>query len=325
MEYFLMKAIEVFDNRLKIVETTMPSLQEAEVLIKVKSAGVNRADIAQKNGLYPPPAGASQTLGLECSGVIESIGEGVTTRKVGEEVCALLSGGGYAEFAACPEKQVLLKPSNLNWDEAASLPEIYATCWLNLFMEGNLQPGEKVVFHAGASGIGTAGIQLCKNFGCESFVTAGTKEKIDFCIDLGASEGAIRPDDIFQKIASWAPDGVNLILDPVGASYFNDNLKVLGMDGRIIIIGLMGGIKTDINLGQLMMKRHKIIGSTIRARSLAVKESVIDQLNRKVWPLIENHSIIPVIHQVFDWENANQAHEVMELNSNTGKLILKIS
>ena len=178
---------------------------------------------------------------------------------------ALLGGGGYAEYVSCPEFHAINKPKNLDWVESASIPEVYATCWLNLFMEASMTKGEKVVFHAGASGIGTAGIQLAKAFGCESFVTAGSEDKIKKCIDLGASDGEVRSKDIFSKIQSWAPEGVHIILDPVGAEYFENNLGVLGIEGRLIIIGLMGGIETKVNLGHLMIKRQKIIGSTIRA------------------------------------------------------------
>ncbi len=181
-----MKAIEVIDKKLCVVETAMPTIQDSEILIKVKAAGINRADIAQKNGLYPPPPGSSEILGLECSGIVESVGDKVTSKKAGDEVIALLAGGGYAEYVACPEFHAVRKPSSIDWDAAASIPEVYATCWLNLFMEANMQKGDKVVFHAGASGIGTAGIQLAKAYDCKSFVTAGSKEKIDFCINLGA-------------------------------------------------------------------------------------------------------------------------------------------
>ena len=252
-------------------------------------------------------------MGLECSGIIEALGEGVKTRLVGEEVCALLAGGGYAEYVTCPEQQVTSVPKGLDWIESASIPEVYATCWLNLFMEGNLTAGNKVLFHAGASGIGTAGIQLCNNFGCESFISAGTKEKIEFCINLGASGGSIR-EKVFEEIQEWSPEGVDIILDPVGANYLEGNLKVLGLEGKLIIIGLMSGMQTDINLGHLMMKRQRIIGSTIRARSVELKGEVMKDLETKVWPLFSDGSIKPIIHEVFELQDVEKAHSVMELS-----------
>ena len=179
-----MKSIDVIEGELALCEAEIPSVGPNDILIKVKSTAINRADLMQKKGLYPPPPGASEILGLECSGIVDLVGEKVTSRKVGDEVCALLAGGGYAEYVACPEFQAIPKPTNLNWEEASSLPEVYATCWLNLFMEGKLSNNNKVLFHAGASGIGTAGIQLCNAFKCESFVTVGTKEKIQFCKNL---------------------------------------------------------------------------------------------------------------------------------------------
>ncbi len=175
-----MKAIKVVDGKAVLQEEEIPTIGPHDILIKIKATAANRADLMQKKGLYPPPPGASEILGLECSGIVDAVGEKVTSRKVGDEVCALLAGGGYAEYVACPEFQAIPKPTNLNWDEAASLPEVYATCWLNLFIEGNLNTGNKVLFHAGASGIGTAGIQLCKAFDCESFITAGLKKKYCF-------------------------------------------------------------------------------------------------------------------------------------------------
>ena len=318
-----MKAIDIKEGEIALVELPIPEPKQGEVLIKIKASAINRADLAQKNGLYPPPPGASLIMGLECSGIIEAVGEGVKTRLVGEEVCALLAGGGYAEYVTCPEQQVTSVPKGLDWIESASIPEVYATCWLNLFIEGNLTAGNKVLFHAGASGIGTAGIQLCNNFGCESFISAGTKEKIEFCMNLGASGGSIR-ETVFEEIQEWSPKGVDIILDPVGANYLEGNLKVLGLEGKLIIIGLMSGMQTDINLGHLMMKRQRIIGSTIRARSVELKGKVMKDLETKVWPLFSDGSIKPIIHEVFELQDVEKAHSVMERNENIGKVVLKI-
>ena len=319
-----MKAVKVVDKKLIITKANKPVPRDNEILIKIKAAGLNRADIAQKNGLYPPPPGASEVLGLECSGVVESVGKEVKSKKPGDEVMALLGGGGYAEYVTCHEFHAINKPKNLNWIEAASIPEVYATCWLNLFLEASMQQGDKVVFHAGASGIGTAGIQLANVFDCESFVTAGTEEKIKFCLNLGASDGEIRSNDIFSKIKEWAPGGVNIILDPVGGEYFERNLDVLSTEGKLIIIGLMGGAKANLNLGLLMVKRQKIIGSTIRARSNETKNIVMQELSEKVIPLFESGMLKPVIHETFYFSECNEAQEMMEANENIGKIILAL-
>ena len=319
-----MKAVKVVDKKLIITKANKPVPRDNEILIEIKAAGLNRADIAQKKGLYPPPPGASEVLGLECSGVVESVGKEVKSKKPGDEVVALLGGGGYAEYVTCHEFHAINKPKNLNWIEAASIPEVYATCWLNLFLEASMQQGDKVVFHAGASGIGTAGIQLANVFDCESFVTAGTEEKIKFCLNLGASDGEIRTNDIFSKIKEWAPGGVNIILDPVGGEYFERNLDVLSVEGKLIIIGLMGGAKANLNLGLLMVKRQKIIGSTIRARSNETKNIVMQELSEKVIPLFESGLLKPVIHETFYFSECNKAQEMMEANENIGKIILAL-
>ena len=319
-----MKAVKVVDKKLIITKANKPVPRDNEILIEIKAAGLNRADIAQKKGLYPPPPGASEVLGLECSGVVESVGKEVKSKKPGDEVMALLGGGGYAEYVTCHEFHAINKPKNLNWIEAASIPEVYATCWLNLFLEASMQKGDKVVFHAGASGIGTAGIQLANVFDCESFVTAGTEEKIKFCLNLGASDGEIRSNDIFSKIKEWAPGGVNIILDPVGGEYFERNLDVLSTEGKLIVIGLMGGAKANLNLGLLMVKRQKIIGSTIRARSNETKNIVMQELSEKVIPLFESGMLKPVIHETFYFSECNKAQEMMEANENIGKIILAL-
>ena len=319
-----MKAVKVVDKKLIITKANKPVPRDNEILIEIKAAGLNRADIAQKKGLYPPPPGASEVLGLECSGVVESVGKEVKSKKPGDEVVALLGGGGYAEYVTCHEFHAVNKPKNLNWIEAASIPEVYATCWLNLFLEASMQQGDKVVFHAGASGIGTAGIQLANVFDCESFVTAGTEEKIKFCLNLGASDGEIRSNDIFSKIKEWAPGGVNIILDPVGGEYFERNLDVLSIEGKLIVIGLMGGAKANLNLGLLMVKRQKIIGSTIRARSNETKNIVMQELSEKVIPLFESGMLKPVIHETFYFSECNEAQEMMEANENIGKIILAL-
>ena len=321
-----MKAILVTENKELIwADSEKPEIIDNEVLIKIKATAVNRADVVQKNGFYPPPLGASEILGLECSGIIEAIGKNVKKRNVGEQVCALLAGGGYAQYASCPEEQAIPTPEGISLTNSASLPEVFATCWLNLFHEANMQENDIVLLHAGASGIGTAAIQLCNLFNCKSFVTASTHEKISYCIKLGAENGSLRSNKPFDDIKNWAPDGVDIILDPVGGSYFQDNLNVLSIEGRLLLIGLMGGTKSEINLGQVLMKRQKIIGSTIRARSSIVKGKVMNDLLEKVWPHFKSKKIKPIIYKTMSIENANQAHEIMEKDENIGKLVLEIN
>ena len=321
-----MKAIIVSDNKnLLWSEAKKPKILDDEVLIKIKATAVNRADVVQKNGFYPPPPGASEILGLECSGVIEAIGKNVKKRKVGEKVCALLAGGGYAQYASCPEQQAVPAPEGISLTEAASLPEVYATCWLNLFHEANMKEGDVVLIHAGASGIGTAAIQLCNIFNCKSFVTAGSSQKINYCINLGANNGSLRHEKPFEDIKKWEPNGIDIILDPVGGKYFEDNLSVLSMEGRLLLIGLMGGTKSQIDLGPILMKRQKIIGSTIRARSSFIKGKVMNDLHQKVWPYFKSKKLNPIIHKTMNIKEANKAHEVMEKNENIGKIVLEMS
>ena len=321
-----MKAIIVSENKELIwADSEKPEILDNEVLIKIKATAVNRADVVQKKGFYPPPLGASEILGLECSGIIEAIGKNVKKRKVGEQVCALLAGGGYAQYASCPEEQAIPTPEGISLTNSASLPEVFATCWLNLFHEANMKENDIVLLHAGASGIGTAAIQLCNLFNCKSFVTASTHEKISYCIKLGAENGSLRSNKPFDDVKNWAPDGVDIILDPVGGSYFQDNLNVLSIEGRLLLIGLMGGTKSEINLGQVLMKRQKIIGSTIRARSSIVKGKVMNDLLEKVWPHFKSKKIKPIIYKTMSIENANQAHEIMEKDENIGKLVLEIN
>jgi len=319
-----MKAIVITDNKLNWVDNEDPDCKDNEVIIKVKATAVNRADLAQRAGLYPAPPGASEILGLECSGIIQEIGRNVVNRKVGDEVVALLAGGGYAEYVSCPEVQTLPLPKNINLNDGAAIPEVFATCWLNLFIEGNLKKGEKVLFHAGASGIGTAGIQLCNIFQCESYITAGSEEKVEFCIDLGSNAGTVRLENSFKSFKDHCPSGLDIILDPVGANYFEENLNNLAIDGRLIIIGILGGVNGKINIGNLLMKRQKIIGSTIRSRSIEVKGKVMNALYENIWDHFEKKIIKPIIYKKLPIREADQAHKIMENNNNIGKIILEV-
>ncbi len=321
-----MKAIQVEGDKLVWTGTAAPAPGVGEVHIRVHATAVNRADLVQRSGGYPPPPGASPILGLECAGEILAVGEGVSRFNPGDRVCALLAGGGYAEQVVVPAGQVLPIPKGLDFNEAAALPEVFATAFLNLFMEAGLTLGEKALLHAGASGVGTAAIQLCRLKNAECFVTAGNSEKIDRCVALGAAGGWNRHDGAFvDGVKAWAPEGVDVILDPVGAGYLADNLSVLRTDGRLVVIGLMGGAETAVNLGLMMVKRLRIIGSTLRARSPAAKAQVMDRLQAEVWPSIENGQIRPIVETLIPIEEADRAHALVAADQTFGKVVLTVS
>ena len=298
----------------------------AEILIDVKATAINRADLMQRKGLYPPPPGAPQTMGLECAGVVAAVGRDVTHHQVGDRVCALLAGGGYAEQAVVDQGSALKMPENLSFEQAAAIPEVFATAWLNLFIEAGLQPGERVVLHAGASGVGTAAIQLCRAFGSESFVTAGAADKIEACLKLGAKGGHNRREGGFiDALRALWPQGADVILDPVGASYLAENLEALTLNGRLVLIGLMGGSRSEIDLAKLMMKRLRVVGSTLRARPLEEKASIMAELGQYVWPKISQGEIVPIIQQVFPIQAASEAHELVASDGTIGKVVLKVT
>ena len=321
-----MKAIKVEDGgAMTWTDAETPEPTANEVQIKVHASAVNRADLMQRQGMYPPPPGASNILGLECSGEVMAVGADVKEYKAGDRVCALLAGGGYSEVVTVDAGSVLPIPAGLSFAHGAALPEVFATAWLNLFMEAGLQPGEKVILHAGASGVGTAGIQLCQAFESPVFVTVGSEDKLDTCLELGANDGSNRHDGSFvEKAKIFAQTGVDVILDPVGGSYLADNLALLGLGGRLVLIGLMGGAQTEINLGLMMMKRLRVIGSTLRARPLHEKAQVMAQLREKVWPKIETGVIKPIIDTVIPVEEASAAHELIASDKTIGKVILSV-
>ena len=322
-----MKAISQEGDDLLWKENPDPDLKKDEVLISIKASAINRADLLQRSGNYPVPPGASPILGLECSGIVEEVGGQVESLIKGDEVCALLAGGGYAEKVSVPSGQVLKVPKGFSFEQAAALPEVFATAYFNLYMEANLSEGEKTLIHAGASGVGTAAIQICKAKGNPCFVTAGTKEKISRCMELGAEGGTVRNEENFaDAVAKWTDNnGVQVILDPVGANYLEDNMKSLTLEGRLVMIGLMGGAKTSINLGLLMMKRLRIIGSTLRAQPIPKKTEIMNNLNENIWPLLESGDIKPIIDTVIPIEEVDKAHELMESNQTFGKVILKVN
>ena len=321
-----MRAILIEDGKLVWGEAPEPELGTGTVKIAVKASAVNRADLMQALGRYPPPPGAGDVLGLECAGEVVEVGEGVTRVAPGDAVCALLAGGGYAETVVAPAGQVLPVPGNLSLLEAAAVPEVFATAYLNLYGEAGLATGERVLLHAGASGVGTAAVQLCVQSHNPCFVTVGGQDKVDRCLALGAAGGANRHEESFaDKVSEWTGgEGFDVILDPVGAGYLSDNLASLRLDGRLVLIGLMGGMQAELNLALMLMKRLRIIGSTLRARSIAAKSAVMDGLRRDVWPKIENGTIKPIIETVVPMAEAQRAHDLVAGNATVGKVLLEL-
>ena len=322
-----MKAISQEGNNLLWKENPDPDLKEDEVLIHIKASAINRADLLQRSGNYPVPPGASLILGLECSGEIEEVSENVDNFKKGDQVCALLAGGGYAEKVSVPSGQVIKIPKGFSFEQAAALPEAFATAYFNLYMEASLSEGEKVLIHAGASGVGTAAIQICKVKGNPCFVTAGNKDKISRCIELGADGGTVRTEENFAPaVSEWTDNnGVDVILDPVGANYLDDNLKSLSLEGRLVMIGLMGGAETSINLALMLMKRLRIIGSTLRNQPISTKTRIMYILGEYLWPFLESGDIKPIIDTVIPIQEVDKAHKLMESNQTFGKVILKVN
>jgi putative PIG3 family NAD(P)H quinone oxidoreductase len=309
-------------DALEVVNLPKPEPAPGEVLIRVAAAGVNRADLAQRRGFYDPPPGASHILGLECSGDIVAVGEGVTDFKPGLHVCALLSGGGYAEYVAVPAEQVATVPEGVSLVEAAGLMEVACTVWSNVFMMGKLQHGEKLLIHGGASGIGTMAIQLGKAFGARVAVTVGTPEKADFCLQLGADIAINYRTESFAE--SLAEDGfaADVILDIMGAKYLAPNLATLNTAGRLIVIAMQGGAKGEIDLSTLHRKRAAIMATSLRARPTGEKAAIVAAMVAQVWPLIADGTVRPVIHATFPVEDVRQAHQVLEDSSHSGKVLI---
>ena len=313
-----MKALQATDGHPCLVNCEKPVLQTGQVLIKVAAAGLNRADLLQVAGLYPPPPGASEVLGLECAGIIVDAGDS-SRWQLGDEVCALLTGGGMAEYVAVDERLVLPVPQGLSLIEAAAVPEVYSTAWLNVFQLGQARAGEKVLLHAGASGVGSAAIQLCRAFGLQVYVSVGSAERLAYCKDLGAVDGVVRHDGV-EGLAEFAP--FDVILDPVGASYAQQNLKWLAFDGRWVNIGLMGGRRVELDLAQLLGKRIQLIGSTLRTRDDAFKAKLLAELEQQVWPLFAQQQLNPQLSRQYSICDAKQAFAELAGNQVNGKLVL---
>ncbi len=311
---------------LKPAKRSIPSPAEDEVLIKIAAAGVNRPDVMQRRGQYPPPAGASDIPGLEIAGTVAALGEQVNNVSMGNKVCALVTGGGYAEYCTAPASVCLPIPNGLTFVQAAALPETFFTVWSNVFDRADLAAGETLLVHGGASGIGTTAIQLAKAFDAKVFVTAGTAEKCRFCTELGA-DAAIhyRERDFVQEIERLTTGrGVDVILDMIGGDYLPRNLKCLAPEGRLVQIAVQHGAKAEINLVPVMQKRLVLTGSTLRARETAFKAKIAKNLYEHVWPLLEYGLVKPVIHATFPLTEAAKAHALMESSQHTGKIILTV-
>lgn len=323
----LMRAIEISEpggpDVLKLSEQPIPVPGAGEVLIKVAYAGVNRPDALQRAGLYRPPASASPLPGLEAAGVVAAVGPNVTDWKEGDAVCALLPGGGYAEYVLTPAAHCLPVPEGMGLREAACLPETLFTVWSNVFERGGLQAGERFLVHGGSSGIGTTAIQLAKALGARVFTTAGSDEKCEVCRELGAEKAINYRNEDFVEVLK-AEGGANLILDMVGGSYLPRNVKVLADDGRLVQIAFLQGPKVELNFAQVMLRRLTITGSTLRPQSDLAKAKIAEALREKVWPLLDAGRIAPVMDSEFALEDAAKAHARMEGGDHIGKIVLKV-
>ncbi len=315
-----MKALQGVDGHVEWVEAERPTCDAGQVRIRVAAAGLNRADMLQIAGNYPPPPGASPYLGLECSGIISEVGPG-TDWRVGERVCALLAGGGMAEEVVVDARHVLPVPEGLSLLEAAAIPEVYATAWLNIFQLGGLKPGEKLLVHAGASGVGSAAIQLCKALGNPVWVSVGSPERLAYCEALGAAGGVVRNGNL-DDLKQLGP--FDVILDPVGASYAPLNVELLARDGRWVMIGLMGGRKVELDLAQILGKRLQLTGSTLRNRDDDFKAELLKELGQQVWPLFTDGRLKAQLVDTYPVAFAEAAYAELATNQVSGKLVLVI-
>ena len=313
-------------DALVLADVPTPEPGAGEVRIRVAAAGLNRADILQREGRYDPPPGSSLYLGLEVSGTVDALGEGVDAWSVGEEVCALLVGGGYAEEVCVPAGQVLPVPSGVGLVEAAALPEVTCTVWSNVFLTANLQPGETLLVHGGSSGIGTMAIQLAREVGARVAVTAGSAEKLEACRSLGAEILVnYREEDFVERVlAATDGAGANVILDNMGAKYLMRNVSALADGGRLVVIGMQGGVKAELDLGVLLRKRGAVIATALRSRSIAEKATIVAAVREHVWPLIEAGRVRPVVQATLPIEDVAAAHAELESSRHIGKILLTL-
>ena len=321
-----MRAIEIEANALKLTERPIPTPEDHQVLIKTAAAGVNRPDIMQRKGLYPPPADASDIPGLEIAGTVVALGAVVNHLKAGDSVCALVTGGGYAEYCLASAELCLPIPEGWSFVQAASLPETFFTVWSNVFDRAHLLPNETLLVHGGSSGIGTTAIQLARAFHANIIVTAGSEAKCQFCINLGANAAINYKEQDFVAEINRLTDGkgVDVILDMIGGDYFPRNLKCMATDARLVQIAIQNGAKAEINLLPFMLKRLTLTGSTLRARDDALKACIAQKLQQNVWPLLATGKIKPVIHSTFALKDAAFAHELMESSRHIGKILLEV-
>ncbi|WLD97415.1 NAD(P)H-quinone oxidoreductase [Agrobacterium leguminum] len=313
---------------MRLSQAPLPKPAKGEVLVKVEAAGVNRPDVAQRQGIYPPPKDASPILGLEIAGEVVALGEGVTEFKVGDKVCALANGGGYAQYCTVPAGQALPFPKGYDAVKAAALPETFFTVWANLFQMAGLTEGESVLIHGGTSGIGTTAIQLARAFGAEVYATAGSAEKCEACVKLGARRAINYREEDFAAVIKAETDGkgVDVVLDMIGAAYFEKNLSALAKDGCLSIIAFLGGaVAEKVNLTPIMVKRLTVTGSTMRPRTADEKRAIRDDLVAEVWPLIESGQLAPVINRVFTLDEVVEAHRLMESSNHIGKIVMRVS
>ena len=311
---------------LEYVDAPDPAPGPGEVLLDVAATAVNRADLLQRQGHYPPPPGASEILGLECSGTVATVGAGVEGFEVGQEVCALLSGGGYATRVAVPAGQVMPRPDGVDLVAAAALPEVAATVWSNVMMVAGLRAGDSLLVHGGAGGIGTFAIQLGKALGARVLTTAGSPEKLALCAELGADLTIDYREQDFTAVVKEATDGVgvDVILDNMGASYLTRNVAALATEGRLVVIGLQGGTKAEIDLNALMRKRAAVVGTTLRARPVGEKSTMCAAVVEQIWPLVADGTIRPVVGRTLPLTEAAEAHRLMESGATTGKILLVV-
>jgi putative PIG3 family NAD(P)H quinone oxidoreductase len=310
---------------LRIEDRPTPQPGPQDILVRVQAAGVNRPDIMQRLGRYPPPPGAPDIPGLEVAGVVERIGQSVTRWQPGDRICALVAGGGYAEYCAVPEPQALPIPRSMDAIRAAAVPETYFTVWTNLFQRARLAAGEHVLIHGGTSGIGTTAIQLARAFDAIPIATAGSDEKCRACERLGATAINYQTTDFVQAVRDLTSGrGVDVVLDIIGGDYLARNLECLAIDGRIAQIGLQGGTKTEINLAMLMQRRATLTGSTLRPRTVAEKGAIARDLEARVWPLLAAGQVAPQVHSVFPLDRAADAHRALESGVVIGKVVLEI-
>lgn len=312
---------------LRTCSRPVPKPDEGEVLIRVAAAGVNRPDCLQRAGGYPPPPGVSDLPGLEVAGTVVATAAGVTSPARGDQVCALVAGGGYAEYCVAPAVQCLPVPESFSLIEAAAIPETFFTVWTNVFERGHLSRGESLLVHGGASGIGTTAIQLGAAFGARVYATAGSDEKCALCLELGADRAVNYRTEKFLDVllAETSKRGVDVILDMVGGPYLADNIRLLREDGRLVYIAALGGAKAEINVGQVFVKRLTITGSTLRNRPPEEKGRIARALRESVWPLLEQRAIVPVIQHVLPLTAAVEAHRLLEGNQTMGKVVLRMT